>query len=44
MTIVSSLPLASHLPEKAHLTARTGPVCIERVDNDFGGLLESSDA
>ena len=43
MTMVSSLPLASHRPEYPHLTTRTGPVCIERVDRDFGGRPESSD-
>ena len=42
ITMVSSLPLASHRPENAHLTARTGPVCIERVDSDLGGRPESS--
>ena len=44
MTISSSLPLASQRPECAHRTVSTGPVCIVRVQSDFGGLLESSDA
>lgn len=44
MTISSSLPLASHLPECAHRTVRTGPVCMVRVHSDFGGLFKSSEA
>lgn len=44
MTISSSLPLASQRPECAHRTVNTGPVCIVRVQSDFGGLLESSEA
>ena len=44
MTISSSLPLASHLPECAHLTVSTGPVCILRVQRDFGGRFERSEA
>lgn len=42
MTIVSSLPLANHLPLAAHLTASTGPVCIVSVHNAFGGPFSSA--
>ena len=43
MTTSSSLPLASHLPECAHRTTSTGPVCIVNVESDFGGRLDSSE-
>ena len=42
MTISSSLPLASHRPEWAQRTVSTGPVCIDNVHSDFGGLPDSS--
>ena len=42
MTISSSLPLASHRPEWAQRTVSTGPVCIDSVHSDFGGLPDSS--
>ena len=42
--IASSLPLANHLPECAHLTVNTGPVCIARVHSNFGGRPESSES
>ena len=44
ITVWSSLPLASHFPECAHLTTNTGPPCIVRVQSDFGGFPDSSDA
>lgn len=44
MMIASSLPLASHRPECAHLTVRTGPVCIVREHRDFGGRPDCSEA
>ena len=44
MMISSSLPLANHLPECAHLTVSTGPVCMLRVQRDFGGRFERSEA
>jgi hypothetical protein len=44
ITVSSSLPLANHFPECAHLTVRTGPVCIVSVHNDFGGLPDNSEA
>ena len=44
MIIASSLPLASHLPECAHRTVSTGPVCIVRVHSSFGGRPESSES
>lgn len=44
ITISSSLPLASHLPECAQRTVSTGPVCIVRVHSDLGGRLDDSAA
>lgn len=44
MIIASSLPLASHRPECAHLTVSTGPVCIVSVHNDLGGRPDCSEA
>ncbi len=44
ITISSSLPLANHRPECAQRTVSTGPVCIESVHSDFGGLPDASDA
>ena len=44
ITISSSLPLANHRPEWAHLTVRTGPVCIVNVHKDLGGLPDCSEA
>ena len=44
ITISSSLPLVSHLPECAHLTTSTGPVCIVSVHRLFSGRPESSEA
>jgi hypothetical protein len=44
MITVSSLPLASHLPEKAQRTHSTEPVCEFKVQSDLGGLFDSSDA
>ena len=36
MTTASSLPLASHFPEYAHLTVKTGPVCMVSVERLVG--------
>lgn len=44
MMISSSLPLANHRPECAHLTVSTGPVCMLSVQRDFGGRFERSEA
>lgn len=44
MMMASSLPLASHRPECAHLTVNTGPVCIVSVHSDFGGRPDCSEA
>jgi hypothetical protein len=44
MTMVSSLPLASQRPECAQRTQSTGPVCMESVQSDFGGLFARSAA
>ena len=43
ITISSSLPLASHLPELAQRTHNTGPVCMVRVHRDLGGRFECSE-